>query len=153
MLTPRKIAENKEAMHLDIHTIEDRLRQFAEFRCEISALYLFGSVLLKDNPEDIDIAVLVDPKKIESSIYPVRYVGSLITDLMDVLQSEKVDVVFLNNASPVICMQVLGKGKILYERDPHALAEFSMRAIGRYHDLKMVRKPIEQQILNGRIYG
>ena len=138
---------------MDIRIIEDRLQHFAEFRHEISALYVFGSVFLKENPEDIDIAVLVDGKKNERTTYLHRYVASLISELKELLAYENVDVVLLNLAAPVICMQVLRKGKIVYMRDRQAVVAFSMRTIGRYQDLTMMRKPIERQILKGRIYG
>ena len=139
--------------YMDIRTIENQLQHIAECHNEIDALYVFGSVLFKENPEDIDIAVLVNEKKIENSIYPTRYIGSLTSELMDGLRSDAIDLVLLNRASPVICMQVLRKGTMVYERDRQMVVAFSMRTIGRYQDLTMMRKPIEQQILRGRIYG
>ena len=139
--------------YMDIRTIENQLKHIAECHNEIDALYVFGSVLLKENPEDIDIAVLVNEKKIEYNIYSIRYIGSLTSELMDGLRSDAIDLVLLNRASPVICIQVLRKGTLVYERDRQAVVAFSMRTIGRYQDLTMMRKPIERQILRGRIYG
>lgn len=138
---------------MDIHTIKEQLKRTAECHKEIIALYLFGSVVIKAHPEDIDIAVLADEKQIGPGRYPLQYVGSLTSDLVDAVQSDDVDLVLLNNASPVLCMQVLRNGTLVFERDRRAVAAFMVRTMGTYHDLKMIRRPIERQILKGRIYG
>jgi Nucleotidyltransferase domain. len=129
------------------------MRSVGNLHSEIVAVYLFGSVLTRDNPEDIDIAVLVDEKQLERSRYPFPYLGSLISELNELGLDKEIDVVLLNSASPIICMQVLRTGKKVFERNGKAVIVFMVQAMGRYHDLKIIRKPIEQNILQGRIYG
>ena len=50
-------------------------------------------------------------------------------------------------------MQVLRKGIKIVDRNSRENMEFFVRTIERYDDIKMVRRPIERSILNGRIYG
>jgi hypothetical protein len=64
-----------------------------------------------------------------------------------------VDVVCLNTASPILAHQVLRHGKKILVRNPRADHAFFVRTINQYDDLKRIRRPIEQQILRGRIYG
>ena len=66
---------------------------------------------------------------------------------------QSVDTLCLNTAGPIVAMQVLRKGRKIVERDSRRSVEFFVRTIGLYNDIKMVRRPIEQSILNGRIYG
>jgi hypothetical protein len=64
-----------------------------------------------------------------------------------------VDVVVLNNASPVIRMQVLRKGLLLINKDRRAYHEFFVNTVNEYDDLKRTRKEVEDNILRGRIYA
>jgi hypothetical protein len=41
----------------------------------------------------------------------------------------------------------------VYTRDVRRVNEFFVRTINEYDDLKRVRKPIEDNILKGRIYA
>ena len=123
---------------MDTSLIKKQLQHFAESHKEIAAMYLFGSVLFKECPEDIDIAVLVDEKQAESRIDSLSYFTALISDLTDYLKVDTVDVVLLNTASPVIGMQVLRKGVIVFERDRKQVVAFTVSTAGRYDDLKMV---------------
>ncbi len=62
-------------------------------------------------------------------------------------------IVTLNNASPVIKMQVLKKGTLLVSKDPKVYNEFFVNTVKQYDDLKRTRKEIEEKILRGRIYA
>jgi len=59
----------------------------------------------------------------------------------------------LDDASPILRMQVLKYGIRVYTRDVRRVNEFFVRTINEYDDLKRVRKPIEDNILKGRIYA
>ena len=63
------------------------------------------------------------------------------------------DLVALNEASPVIRMQVLRKGILLVNKNPMVYNEFFVNTIKEYYDLKQNRKQIEENILKGRIYA
>ena len=138
---------------MDTNIIENKLQLFAELHKEIGALYLFGSLLTKINPKDIDIAILINEGEIKSNLHLVEYIASLKYEFMNLLNVNDVDVVLLNSASPIICQQVLSKGKIIFERNKKGVELFKVQIANRYHDIKLIRKPIEEQILKGRIYG
>ena len=59
----------------------------------------------------------------------------------------------LNDASPVLKMQVLKKGLLLYARNKKQLHQFFVETVNQYDDLKRIRKNCEDSILRGRIYA
>lgn len=63
------------------------------------------------------------------------------------------DIVVLNNASPIIKMQVLKKGALLVNKDRRVYNEFFVKTVNEYDDLKRTRREIEDNILKGRIYA
>ncbi len=68
------------------------------------------------------------------------------TDLEAILGRD-VDLVVLDEASPVLAMQVLRNGKVLVETDPDLLPIFTMQTTGAYFDLKRSRQPVEEALL------
>jgi len=58
--------------------------------------------------------------------------------------------VILNDASPIVAMEVLRAHRPLAVRDPEALESFTVRTVLMYDDLKRIRAPIEQALLRER---
>jgi uncharacterized protein len=116
----------------------------------IVAVYLFGSFVQgRMTPEsDLDVAVLFRNDAVPG---PMALVD--LTKRLSTLLELDVDTLCLNTAGPIVAMQVLRKGRKIVERDSRKSVEFFVRTIGLYNDIKMVQRPIEQSILNGRIYG
>jgi uncharacterized protein len=116
----------------------------------IAAVYLFGSFVRgRMTPEsDLDVAVLFRDDAVPG---PMAFVE--LGNRLSTLVGSEVDLVCLNNARPIVAMQVLRNGKKIVERDPRKSVEFFVKTVGLYDDLKTVRRPIEESILNGRIYG
>ena len=94
---------------------------------------------------DVDVAVLfkVPPD--------VGQVTSMREDLVLLLKKE-VDLVLLNLAGPVIRMQALKTGKVLYG-EKGAYEEFFTRTLNEYTDLKHFRKEAEEKIMGRKIYA
>jgi len=130
--------------------ITERLRKFGERREDILAVYIFGSFLTSSAPEDIDIAVLLRRVAGADAFVHQR---QILHDVYESTQLEPVDIVLLRTADPIIQMQVLRYGKLLYVRNQKLLDEFVIKICGSYYDLKKIREPIEREILNGRIYA
>lgn len=77
--------------------------------------YLFGSQAegTARPSSDADFAVLLPPETQRSKYFDVRL--SLTNALMDTLHKNEVDVVILNEATPLLAHEVTTRGKILYE--------------------------------------
>jgi hypothetical protein len=114
----------------------------------ITFVFLFGSFAAGKRTalSDIDVALFF------SKTVALHQILTLREDLSELLGME-VDIVVLNNASPVIRMQVLKTGKLVFKRDSRAYNEFFVNTIKEYDDLKRNRREIEENILRGRIYA
>ncbi|MGB9774590.1 MAG: type VII toxin-antitoxin system MntA family adenylyltransferase antitoxin [Bacteroidota bacterium] len=123
-----------------------RLVHALEQDTRIASAYLFGSFGSKhfSAESDVDIGLLFHQDKIPNACA----VFELKNEISESIGAE-VDLVVLNTSSPIICMQVLRKGKIIFERDRKTRIQFFVRTINSYSDLKMVRAPIEKKILIG----
>jgi predicted nucleotidyltransferase len=95
---------------------------------------------------DVDIGVLF------KTVPHIDATNDVIEELSSILQRE-VDLVVLNHASPVLRMQILKKGILLYASDRRYFHNFFTDTINQYDDLKRIRKNCEESILKGRIYA
>jgi predicted nucleotidyltransferase len=116
----------------------------------VVAAYVFGSFVQGNFTanSDLDVGILFRADALPGW----REFLDLTVRLSDAVDLE-VDIVYLNHASPIVCMQVLRKGKKIFERDAHAVNEYYIRVVNRYDDLKRIRKPIERRVLAGRIFS
>ena len=130
--------------------ILERLKKNLQAEGNILVAYIFGSFLEQrlTSESDVDIAVLFREESVPDGFGMLDLAARLSRGA-----GREVDLLCLNNAGPIIAMQVLRKGKIIVERDAQKRVEFQVRLISRYDDVKRVRLPIEKAILNGRIYG
>jgi len=114
----------------------------------IQLAFLFGSAALQRlRPDsDIDIAVQFETKPDLFNLMALRQ------SLEEKLHRE-VDLVALNDASPILRMQVLKHGVLIHDSDRKYYHQFFTDTIKQYDDLKRVRKVIEENMLKGRIYG
>jgi predicted nucleotidyltransferase len=133
-------------MTLDPEPIVDELWRALD---GLVAIYLFGSAARGSmhRASDLDIAVLgtrpLDPA--------ARF------DLQERLASRlgrDVDLVDLVAASPVMAIQVVTAGRLLYESDSAARGRFEDRTFGAYARLNEERRGILQRIADeGTVYG
>jgi len=126
----------------------EKLKKSLSMHADIVFVFLFGSFVKGDmtSSSDLDIAIYF------SSVVDYYRIIDLRGELSEMFGVET-DIVVLNNASPVIKMQVLKKGALLFDKDHRAYNEFFVNTIKEYDDLKMTRREIEEKILRGRIYA
>lgn len=115
----------------------------------VIAVYLFGSsVTGRDSRfSDVDVAVLFDAGRTPG--FEERLIHS--AELSRLLRRD-VDLVYLNDTSCVLRMQVIKKGRIIVNRQPKKVSEFALDTLKEYFDLKMVRRPIEKKLSSVRIF-
>lgn len=129
--------------------LRQRITEYVSEKEEILIAWLFGSMVTgTSRPDsDVDIALLL---RRDSEPDADRFL-SLKSDLASLLKRD-VDIVILNQASPIVRMQVLEKGEKLFERERRAYLEFFVRTMNEYDDLKRIRAINEKHILRGSIY-
>lgn len=133
---------------MDVKKIINDLKGLFECREEIAIAFIFGSFVngRLSAESDIDIAI-------SFNISPDFGLLSQIEDEIYKLTGLQVDIVILNNASPIIRMQILKKGVLLKKVNDRIYSEFFLKTIKEYDDLKQIRRQQEQNILKGRIYA
>ena len=124
------------------------IKEYFKGKQDIVLAFIFGSAvsgrLTKES--DIDIAILFAHKPSSSVLLDI------INDLSTITGRE-IDIVVLNDSSPIIRMQVLKSGILLKKKNDAVYNEFFVRTVKEYDDLKQIRKVEEENILRGRIYA
>ena len=124
---------------------------------DVQAAYLFGSVVTgrARRDSDIDIAVLLSDGILPRKRFQRRL--KLISDLGSALHRSDVDVVILNDASPLLAHRVLSKGKLIFERSASARVRFQVQTANRYADMvpvyEMYIRHLKKSVREGRIIG
>lgn len=115
-------------------TLTMKLRAFLEAREEVLEAYLFGSVAAGSAQahSDVDVAVYLREPRPPGSAF--GYVADLTAALMHVLQSNRVDIVVLNEAPPLLYHRVLRDGARILTRDLRATTTREGQALSRYCD-------------------
>jgi predicted nucleotidyltransferase len=111
-------------------------------------VFLFGSTVSGKATEtsDIDVAVLF-------SKAPDVYAANELRDELAAFLKKETDVAVLNDASPILKMQVLKHGALVFKRTSASYNQFFVDTLNQYDDLKQIRKISEENILKGRIYA
>jgi len=125
-------------MNLDEHL--PALREIF-VRYGVVLAYLFGSQAEgRARPgSDVDLAVLLPPGTPRERFIDTRL--SLMNAVMEALHTDKVDLVVLNEATPLLMHQVVKFGRVLYE-DPitRPAIDFYVYAAARYSDTAPTRQ-------------
>lgn len=132
----------------DTQAIKQAVRDFFQGQESIRAIYLFGSIMGKHfyPDSDVDVGILYKHHELPSFEQRLQEQEDLSSHL-----GREVDLVVLNQASPVLCHQVLKYGECIDVRDPRAPNEFFVRTLNEYFDLKMNRRIIEQSLKIARL--
>lgn len=132
----------------NITPVTRTLSTFFNKRNDVALAFLFGSFVsgAMTDRSDIDVGILFHK-------LPDFYEITNIKEALTFLLKRDVDVVALNDASPILKMQVLKKGAIVYQADKNCFAGFYGSTVSQYDDLKQIRKKCEDNVLKGRIYA
>jgi len=113
-------------------------------------VYLFGSALTPyfNENSDLDVGVYLHRK------LDFRQKLQLKFDLEDRLNLPyEIDLVLLDSADPIIAMQILANGKLIYCSDLLTHLNYKIRMLSIYLDFKKDRKIIEDAIGKGSVYA
>lgn len=115
------------------------LVEYFHTRPEILLAYLFGSSVKErgwKRKPDIDLALLCRKKANISRIY---------ADIISLLKSERVDIVFLNTAPPPLVHEIIKTGECIFTRVDRADYERKQNLI--YYDTKYLRDLFTRTLL------
>lgn len=116
-------------------------------RSDIVFAYLFGGLARgKRLPlTDVDIAVYFS-----GDVNPAAMKMEILADLMDLLQTDEIDLVVLNTAPLPLKMRILQKKKTIADRVPFARHRYESLTMRSYFDFSKKETDIlERRFLNG----
>jgi hypothetical protein len=102
----------------------------------VQLAYLFGSLSQADKGHDVDLALLTQDK----SVFQLR---SAITAC---LQTERLDLVDLRQASPVLRFEIIRTGQLLYQTSEAICQQFEMSTLRLYKDTAWLRRQQRQYL-------
>jgi predicted nucleotidyltransferase len=128
---------------MNIDLLERLVAEFLAGKTEILFGYLHGSVLTSDDPNDVDIAVFLNPEHDRALWQAGRlhfdFVLPLEMELEKALE-KPVDVQVLNRAPLSFRARVANQGRLIVERDGAARCDFECRARCEYFDFRPRRR-------------
>jgi transcriptional regulator with XRE-family HTH domain len=129
----------------------EKLKTVLEPRKEIAAAYLYGSFAkgLAGRLSDVDVAVLLD-ESVSLKDSPFGYKADLLTDLMQALRTNSIDLLIANNAPPFLRFQIARYGRLIFSRSEVLRIEFQVKAIADYNDIKPLLD-IQNRYLSQRV--
>ncbi len=113
-----------------------RLAAVAKHIKEIDVLYLFGSAATKKiSPlSDLDLAVLLNKKVPAEKYLDLRL--SLIDRFARILGTSEIDLIILNQATPLLAYEVVRIGKPLFERNRGERIDYTCKVFSIYFDMQ-----------------
>ena len=130
-------------------TLEDVKKSFAEiYGGEALFGCVFGSVLEPRFNDDSDIDLAVHYKGPVSFEQQMR-LNRLLSDELD----RDIDVIDLGTADPIIIMQIIRNGQLVFADEPDQYHQFVARKISEYIDFKRSRELVESTLVDHRIIG
>lgn len=140
--------------NIDKAEVISRLTEYLEAKEEILSAYIFGSLVNSDLFHDIDIAVFLKKDSGYNNLnkYPYGYESNLLPELNLILRTDKIDLVVLNGASPLLTMRIINRGMRLFDKDLYARVAFEDSRRKEYIDTEQLRR-IRDYYLNREISG
>lgn len=121
--------------------------EYLESHTRVIFAYLFGS-LVKRRPiplSDVDIAVYL-----ADTLYGTDDKLDILGKLMDILQTDEIDLVVLNTAGLPLVMNILKCKKIIVDKDPFARHIFESLSMRKYFDFSIKESAqLKRRYLNG----
>ena len=129
--------------------ILDRIQyaaNYLETRSDVLFAYLFGG-LSKGEPKplsDVDIAVYLS-----ENAECIQAKSEIIENLVDILRTDEIDVIILNQTSLSLSMNVLKNNRLLVDKKPFLRHTYQSLIFRKYFDFNK----FESNILKRRFYG
>ena len=129
---------------INLTTVKKKLLSYFKNHKEVLFAYIFGSQITKKTNKfsDIDIAIFIDKIKINDELYRYGYQAETLTDIMNLLGTNKVDLVILNDVKPLFKHRVIYFGELIHSINEKERINFQVDTINKYMDYKMLQKKI-----------
>jgi predicted nucleotidyltransferase len=97
---------------------------------QVQLVYLFGSLSQREKGHDVDLAILTKEA-------PAFHLQAAITSYLD---TERLDLVDLRQASPVLKFEIVRTGRLLYSANETVEEQFVLSTLRQYKDTAWLRQ-------------
>ena len=132
----------------NIFELLPKAANYLAYHPKVLFAYLFGGLAKgKLQPlSDVDIAVYMVAGSLSLSDLKLDILGKLI----DILQTDEIDLVVLNTAELPLIMNVLKSKKVIADRDPFARHIFESLTMRKFFDFSFIESAIlQRRYMNG----
>ena len=126
----------------------EELLTLLDKRVGVDSLWVYGSVSSgrARSDSDLDVGVLARERLSAAELADVRAEA-------EALLGCSVDLVDLDQASPILAYQVLKHGRLVVDRAPSRRYRFTAGLPGRREDVLIMRRPIEERLIRRVLQG
>jgi predicted nucleotidyltransferase len=112
--------------------LKNKIKKYLENKDFIIFAYIFGSAVnnKQNKYSDVDLALYLVDEEIDTNEYL-----DLKRELMDIV-SRDIDIVILNDASPLVKKEVFSSGIKLFSKDEEFESDFIVHTYFEYEDMK-----------------
>ncbi len=131
----------------NIQSLLPKAQAFLQSRSEICFAYLFGSLVRgKPSPlSDVDIAIYLS-----ENVDPYEKKLEILGKLIDLLETDEIDLVILNEAPLTIKMKILENKKVIVDNIPFLRHQYESLTMRKYFDFSTKELAIlERRFLRG----
>lgn len=134
-------------LKIDLEEAVTRLQQLFAGK-QITLAYLFGSYAAGtyDGSSDLDLAILYTNQNKEKK----GFYQEIITSIQQILETERFDLLLLNNASPLMKKEIVTSGRVIYASSEIEQEKFEMKVLQEYLDTAYLRK-VQNEYLQKRV--
>ncbi|MBM4241075.1 MAG: nucleotidyltransferase domain-containing protein [Euryarchaeota archaeon] len=113
---------------------ENEVKEFLQNQDQVELAYLFGSVAQggEGKLSDVDLAVFLDESLDEKERFNFKL--SLISDLEDILRTDRLDLVIMNDAPVSLNFEIIKANYPLFIRDEDLKVDLEHYIMSRYLD-------------------
>lgn len=128
---------------MSLLSFEDLVRVFERYE-RIVLVYLFGSLARGQETglSDVDIAVLLEDLPTDLLGFTLK-----LMDELSVILGDRVDLVLLNEAPPLLRHQVIKYGRVIYSKSEEDRVRFEVRSEREFLDLRILLNRYNQVLL------
>lgn len=140
----RRWKYNRAAMDAPLEALLDLIDR----RVGVDSLWIYGSEASgRARPDsDLDVAVLARKRRSAAELADLRADA-------EALLGRAVDLVDLDQTSPILAYQVLKHGRLVVDRNPSRRYRFTAALPGRREDVLLMRRPIEERLIRRVMEG
>ena len=121
-----------------LSSVVQKIKRYFEDRNKFDLVYLFGSQARGEanSKSDVDIGVLLK----QGIVADVDLQSQISSDLMKSLNVLRVDVVFINLATPLLKYEIVNEGKVVYRDPDFDLISYKLMVVREFQDTEYLRK-------------